>query len=137
VNYLISGNATFEGAQAKLLPVLNRISVSVSTVTSSQTDNNDFFEKATRSSMKKSKSSFKKMGKVGKMMMIFIIVGVLIGVSYFVVKFFNRKIICEEGFYLSDLNQCVGCSEGCVRCEDSMPNKCMKCSVNMFLVLDD
>lgn len=44
--------------------------------------------------MKKSKASFRKMGKMGKMMMIFIIVGVLIGVSYFVLKFFNRKIIC-------------------------------------------
>jgi t-SNARE complex subunit (syntaxin) len=92
---LLGGTATFEGAQAKLLPVLNRISVSVSTVTSSYTDANDFFERATKSSMKKSKTSFKKMGKLGKTMMILIIIAVLIGVSYFVLKFFNRKIICE------------------------------------------
>jgi len=43
ITYLIEGNATFEGAQAKLLPVLNRMSVSVTTVTSSFTDANDFF----------------------------------------------------------------------------------------------
>lgn len=100
-------------------------------------DLNDFFERGTKSSMKKSKAPFKKVGKFGKIMTILTIVAVLVGVSYFVFEFFNRKIVCEEGFYLSDLNQCVGCSEGCLRCEDSMPNKCMKCSVNMYLVLDD
>jgi hypothetical protein len=95
INYLIEGNATFEGAQAKLLPVLNRISVSVTTVTSSFTDANDFFERATKISMKKSKTSFRKMGKIGKTMIVLTIVAVLIGVSYFVLNFFNRKIICE------------------------------------------
>jgi len=44
--------------------------------------------------MKKSKTSFRKMGKIGKTMMILTIFAVLIGVSYFVLNFINRKIIC-------------------------------------------
>lgn len=94
INYLLGGSSSFEGARAKLLPILGKMTEDVSTVTSSYMDVNDFFDRATKSSIKNSKVRFKKMGKMGKMMIILTIVAVLCGVSYFVFQFFNRKIVC-------------------------------------------
>ena len=98
-------------------------------------DVNEIFERATKSGVKKSKVSIKKINKLGRALVAFIVIGILIAAAYFLLNFLHRKVTCEEGFYVSTANQCVGCSEGCSRCEDSSPNKCMKCSINMYLVL--
>jgi hypothetical protein len=92
---LLSGNATFDGTQAKLLPILSRMSEDVSTVTSSYMDVNEVFERGTKSMAKGNKVAFNKVGKIGRTLIIFIIIGILFGVGYFLIEFFNRKIACE------------------------------------------
>ncbi len=71
------------------------------------------------------------------MIIAFVVVIIIVGVAFFSFKFFNRTILCQEGEYLNDMKQCVSCSYGCVRCENSEPNRCMKCDMNMYLVLDE
>lgn len=71
------------------------------------------------------------------MIIIFIVMVMLAAIGYFCFQFFNRKITCTEGTFLSDSNSCLSCADGCLRCANSEPNQCMKCVVNMFLVLEE
>ena len=81
-------------AQSKLTPIVGKMSEEVSTVTSSYMDVNEIFERGSKSGIKKSKVSIKKINKMGRTLIICIIIGVLIGVGYFIFNFFHRKVIC-------------------------------------------
>ena len=71
------------------------------------------------------------------MVIVFVVLAVIIAAGYFCFQFFNRKIVCDEGYFLSDENQCKNCFDGCLRCSTNEPSKCMRCSVSMYLVLEE
>ncbi len=70
------------------------MSEEVTTVTSSYMDINEVIERGSKNGIKKSKVSIKKINKMGRALIICIIIGVLIGVGYFVFQFFHRKVTC-------------------------------------------
>ena len=83
------------------------------------------------------KLSFRKMGKLGKVIVVFILLAALAGVGYFCFRFLKRSVMCQEGEYVDASRQCMSCFSGCIRCSDSKPNSCQRCDLNMYLVLDE
>jgi len=67
-------------------------------------------DKSLKSIETKGKGKFQNMGKFGRMILIFVIITALVGAAYFCFQFFNRKINCEEGYFLAGSNQCLSCS---------------------------
>lgn len=80
---MISGAATLEGSQAKIIPFLNRKSEDTTTISSSFNESHDTFERGEKNLQSKNKIGFNKVGKLTKMIIIFIVLGVIAGVSYF------------------------------------------------------
>jgi hypothetical protein len=82
-------------------------------------------------------TKFKKMGPLAKGIIALVIIGVLTGIGVFCFSFFNRSVQCMEGEFLSPNNQCLSCPQGCIRCEDNAENRCTKCDLDMYLVIDN
>jgi hypothetical protein len=66
-------------------------------VTGSYADVQDLIERAVKEGSSWRSLKFKKMGVLPKMIIVFLVVGLLIGVGFFCFKFFNRTVLCQEG----------------------------------------
>jgi hypothetical protein len=72
----------------------SRFSEETTTVTGSYADVQELVERNQREQINIRRLSFKKMGKLGKIMVLFVILGLIAGTGYFCFRFFNRKILC-------------------------------------------
>lgn len=106
-------------------------------MTASYVDLNEIFERGSKSSIAKNRFSFKKINKTAKIFIVFFIVALIVALGFAFFNFMNRTIVCEEGTFLSTTNKCIGCFDGCLRCKSADPGKCNKCSVTMYLVVDE
>ena len=106
-------------------------------MTASYVDLNEIFERGSKSSIAKNRFSFKKINKTAKIFIVFFIVALIVALGFAFFNFMNRTIVCEEGTFLSTTNKCTGCFDGCLRCKSADPGKCNKCSVTMYLVVDE
>jgi len=97
----------------------SRYSEETTTVTGSYADVQELLERNQREKINTRKLSFKKMGKLGKIMVLLVIVGLIAGTGYFCFRFFHRNIECQEGEYLDGSKQCLSCFTGCIRCANS------------------
>lgn len=67
------------------------------------------------------------------MMILLIATGALL-ISFY----FSKQTDCEVGsFKPNGSNECLSCSEGCLRCESQQKTSCFSCSGKMYLVLMD
>ncbi len=136
LEYLRSGNADIETIENQL-SAKNRLSEETTTQSGSFAEVQELVERIQKEKVNARKLSFRRLGRLGKMMVVFILVAALAGVGYFCFRFANRSVLCQEGEYLDATKQCLSCFAGCIRCSDYQAANCQRCDLNMYLVLDD
>jgi hypothetical protein len=133
----MSGQATLEVTEARLANAISRFSEDVSTVTGSSVDVNELIERSQKEGVPLRRPKFKKMGKLAKMIILFVMLALIAGVGVFCLEFFGRSVQCVEGEFKDGSGQCFSCPTGCLRCTDAETEKCTKCDLNMYLVIKD
>ena len=131
----MGGEAILEVTEAKIANAISRFSEDISTITNSSVDMNELHERAQKESTQKRSTKFKKMGTLGKIIIIFVVLGIMSGVGVFTFKFFTRSVQCNEGEFIDSSNQCLSCASGCLRCDNASEDTCSRCAQGMYLVL--
>ena len=67
------------------------------------------------------------------LMILLVLTGALLFFFYY-----SMEVECDVGtFKQNDSNECLACSEGCLRCESQSRTACFSCSGKMYLVLNN
>ena len=75
----------------------------------------------------------KKAIKVSAFIMMFLLIATGALIFFF---YYSKETNCDVGtFKPIGSNQCLSCSDGCLRCESEQNNACFSCSGKMYLVL--
>ena len=96
LNYLMTGRAKLDETISKLVPIFSRISEGASTMSASCADINDIMDRSFKASFKRNskKHNFRQMGKLGKTIVVLLLIAAVVGAGIFLYRFIHRSVVC-------------------------------------------